>query len=256
MRVAIVNVGGSREEVLRALLTEEPEISFVGEFALSEGLLPRHQDGIDVVFLSLQGSSIDQPFAALCEILPFTLFRIIVAPDDRWALRAIQLHVLDYLVAPVGRDRIREALQWSEIQMRQQRAAEQVPVARGPDGGNKQAERRRDRLMVKSHGRIVLLKVCDINWIEAEGGYVRLYCTEKKYMLRGKIGDIEHSLPTETFVRIHRSAMVNMERIKEIEQLPHGEYAVVLQDGTRHPLSRSFRERVFCQFVDISKVAV
>jgi len=125
-----------------------------------------------------------------------------------------------------------------------------------PAGAPLKGNGQKDRLMVKWRGRIFLLRISDIRWIEAEGGYVRLYCSEKKYMLRGRIGDFEQSLPPETFIRIHRSALVNIDRIVEILQLPHGDYAVLLEDGTRLSLSRSFREKVFHQFVDVSRAAV
>ncbi len=102
-----------------------------------------------------------------------------------------------------------------------------------------------NRLMVKSGGRIVFLRAEEIDWIEAQGDYVCLHVGEKKYLLRGKIGGIEMSFAPERFVRIHRSTLVAIDRIREFQPLLYGEYAVTLVEGTRLTMSRSHRESVF-----------
>ncbi|MGB2959754.1 MAG: LytTR family DNA-binding domain-containing protein [Bacteroidota bacterium] len=101
------------------------------------------------------------------------------------------------------------------------------------------------RLLVKSGGRISFLRSEDIDWIEAQGDYVRLHTTGKKHMMREKISRLESQLPDQRFVRIHRSTIVNIDRIKEMQPLSYGDYAVILLDGTRLTLSRSFRQQVF-----------
>jgi len=99
--------------------------------------------------------------------------------------------------------------------------------------------------MVKTAGRISFLKTDEIDWIEAQGDYVRLYAQGRKFLIREKIGEMEQQFSGDRFVRIHRSTIVNVERIKEMQPLFYGEYAVILNDGTRLTLSRSFREKVF-----------
>jgi len=101
------------------------------------------------------------------------------------------------------------------------------------------------RIMVRSGGRITFVRVDDVDWIEAQGDYICLHTQGKKHLIREKISDMETQLSSDNFLRIHRSTMVNVTRIREMQPLFHGEYAVVLQDGTRLTMSRSFRDRVF-----------
>ena len=102
-----------------------------------------------------------------------------------------------------------------------------------------------DLIMVRSGGRITFVRVDDVDWIEAQGDYICLHTQGKKHLIREKISDMETQLSPENFLRIHRSTMVNVTRIREMQPMFHGEYAVVLQDGTRLTMSRSFRDRVF-----------
>jgi two-component system LytT family response regulator len=255
IRIAIAGEHDPDETGLRVLLEQESGVTLQGGFTLSCSGDPCMPDGLDLVFLRVRGGALDVPVNCIRNSPQGAPLCIVVADDDRLALRAIELHVQDYLVMPVERERLREALRWARVRLEHEpdRNADRTIGTPGlPLHGGGQ----RDRLMVKWRGRIFLLKIADIHWVGAEGGYVRLYCSEKKYMLRGRIGDFEQSLPHETFIRIHRSALVNIDRIAEILQLPRGEYAVLLEDGTRLSLSRSFREKVFHHFVDISKAAV
>ncbi len=102
-----------------------------------------------------------------------------------------------------------------------------------------------NRLMVKSGGRIMFLRPEEIDWIAAQGDYVCLHVQEKKYLVRTKIGELELTFAPERFVRIHRSTLVAIDRIKEFQPLLYGEYAVTLLDGTKLMMSRSHRESVF-----------
>jgi two-component system LytT family response regulator len=103
--------------------------------------------------------------------------------------------------------------------------------------------------MVKSAGKICFLKAEEIDWVEAERDYVRIHNGARKHLLRSTISGMEQQLPAERFLRIHRSTIVNVDRIREMQPLSYGEYAVILHDGTRLTLSRSFRERVFDRLV-------
>ncbi len=106
------------------------------------------------------------------------------------------------------------------------------------------------RLMVKSGGRIVFLRPEEIDWIEAQGDYVCLHVRDRKYLLRSKIGVLEESFAPERFVRIHRSTLVAIDRIREFQPLLYGEYTVTLVDGTSLTMSRSHRESVFHRLKD------
>jgi two-component system LytT family response regulator len=101
------------------------------------------------------------------------------------------------------------------------------------------------RIMVKAGGRIVFVPQEEIDWIDAERDYICLHNGPKKYLIRERISEMEKQLPPERFLRIHRSTIVNVERIRELHPLSYGEYAVVLNDGTRLTLSRSYRGKVF-----------
>ena len=105
-----------------------------------------------------------------------------------------------------------------------------------------------DRLMVKAGNRITFLNASEIDWIEAQGDYVSVHTAGKKHLLREKIGDLELQLPPGFFMRIHRSVIVNIDRIKEMQPLLYGECTVILDDGTRLTLSRSYRDKVFTRF--------
>ena len=102
-----------------------------------------------------------------------------------------------------------------------------------------------ERLMIRSQGRVSFIRVAEIDWIEAQGDYAALHYQGKKSLLRMPLNDLENRLAPYGFVRIHRSTIVHAGRIKEMQPLFHGDYAVVLHDGTRLTMSRSYREKVF-----------
>jgi two-component system, LytTR family, response regulator len=162
------------------------------------------------------------------------------------AVAAFQFHPVDFLMHPVDGERLASAVSRVREQVgsrhEQPVAPARVPVVPG-------SESRTRRVMVKSGGRISFVKADEIDWIEADRDYVRLYNGPKKHLLRGTISGMERQLQGERFIRIHRSTIVNVDRIREMQPLSYGEYAVILHDGTRLTLSRSFRERVFEQMM-------
>jgi DNA-binding LytR/AlgR family response regulator len=113
------------------------------------------------------------------------------------------------------------------------------------------ANAQRDRLLVKSSGRILLIRADEVDWVEAQGDYVCLHVQGKKHLARQKISRLDRELPPHLFLRIHRSTIVNLDRVKELQPLFYGEYAVILQDGTRLTMSRSFRERAFQRLIPV-----
>ena len=101
-----------------------------------------------------------------------------------------------------------------------------------------------ERLAVKAAGRVLLLPTAELDWVAAEGNYVRLHAGKRSHLVRETIGSLEARLDPRAFVRIHRSALVRLERIRELQPWPHGEYRVILHDGTQLTLSRSYRDRL------------
>jgi two-component system, LytTR family, response regulator len=104
------------------------------------------------------------------------------------------------------------------------------------------------KMLVKSNGRLIIVNTDDIDWIEAWGDYIRLHCKGKTHILRQKVGDVETKLDPKQFLRIGRSAIVNVDRIKELESLNHGDYIITLSDATQLNLSRYYRDRVIALF--------
>jgi two-component system, LytTR family, response regulator len=169
---------------------------------------------------------------------------VFVSANRAHAVRAFGYHPLDFLSSPVDEARLRDSLDCAKLLFRQEADAStldhledlpEAPIA------NQSAMR---RLMVKSSGRILFIRPEEIDWVAAERDYVCIYNAGKKHLIREKISEMERNLPNNRFLRIHRSTIVNIERIRELHPMCYGEYAVVLNDGTRLVMSRSYRGRV------------
>lgn len=232
-------------ERLASLLAAEPDIEVVGQCRDGEEAVAAiHSHAPDLVFLDVQMphmTGFDVIEAVGSEKMPLVIF---VTAYDQHALRAFQVRALDYLLKPFDRERFAEALQ---------RARTQVERAESGDVGKRllalmkdlrRDQPRSDRLVVKSGGRLFFLRVDEIDWIEAAGNYVRLHVGNTAHLLRETMTAIEGRLDPERFFRIHRCRIVNMERIQEMQPWLNGEYAVVLQNGTRLTLSRGYREKL------------
>lgn len=193
---------------------------------------------------------------------------VFLAQTDEYAITAFQFHPLDFLLMPVDLDRVGDAVTrvaegvrtkmnetaGSEVLdwLMNRTAAAEPAIPSGMDTMTGIVARSAMpvlRLMVKTAGRINFLRTEDIDYVEADRDYVRIHNGAKKHLLREKISRLEQTLPGDRFLRIHRSTIVNIDRIKEMQPLCYGEYTVILFDGTRLTLSRSFRERVFSRLV-------
>ncbi len=165
------------------------------------------------------------------------------SPSD--ALQAYRLHALDCLVAPVERDSVIRTIGHILEHVRLRRAGvlgeKLVELFRSAPGFAHGA----GRIPIRSNGRISFLRTEEIDWLEAQGDYVCLHSGTKKHLVRNKISAMVQQLGSSAFVRIHRSIIVNIDRIRELQPLMYGEYAVVLTDGTRLTLSRSYRNKAF-----------
>ena len=201
----------------------------------------------DLLLLDIQMPELDG-FGVVREIgvedLPVTVF---ITAYDRYAIRAFEASALDYLLKPFSDERFEAALRRARTQIRMRQASElagriSVLLARGVDAGAAAAgPEPLERLVIKSAGRVTLLNVDEIDWIEAAGVYVQLHVGAKPVLYRATIGQLCARLDPRRFVRVHRSAAVNTERIRELQPRSHGEYRIVLRNGTELPLSRSYR---------------
>ena len=233
-------------ERLRQLLQNEPEIELVAECADGQeavAAIAKHSP--DLVFLDIQMPELDG-FGVL-ESMPAELAPVIVfvTAHDKFALRAFEVHAVDYLLKPFDRERFQKALS---------RAMERVKQRGKTEAGAGQASallaelrpppKPLERLAVKTSGRVVFVKVADIDYIEAAHNYVELHVDKQSHLLRETLNSIEARLPEDKFVRISRSVIVNIERIKELQPLFYGEYTVTLHNGARLTLSRRYRDKL------------
>jgi two-component system LytT family response regulator len=180
--------------------------------------------------------------------LPVVVF---VTAFDQYALRAFEYHALDYLLKPFDDARFEKTLRRAKEQVEQREIKELsqrlIALLEGREGQMVNASAQPQylsRLLIKSAGRVSFLKTEEIDWIGAEDYYVKLHVGRKNHLLRETMNDMETKLDSARFVRIHRSAIVNVERIRELHQHFNGEYVVILHDGTELKLSRSRREQL------------
>jgi two-component system LytT family response regulator len=160
---------------------------------------------------------------------------IFVTAHPDYAVPAFEAHAVDYLLKPFERARFDKALA---------RARERLRGAAPPQPP-------RERLLIKAPGRLYFLTTAEIDWIEAAGNYLRLHAGGKDHLLRETMSNLERDLDPKRFVRIHRSTIVNLERVAELQPLFHGDYAVLLLDGTQLTLSRGYRHNLSERFGDV-----
>jgi two-component system, LytTR family, response regulator len=242
LRTLIVDDEPLARERVRMMLGMHDDVAVIGEVGDGQQAIDAiRQERPDLVFLDVQMPSVDG-FGVLRalegEIMPYVVF---VTAYDQYALRAFEVHALDYVLKPFNAERFSQALQ---------RARNAIARRDDLDGSVDKdrlrslvasltaEQREKQRIVVKSSGRVFFVKVDDIDWIEAEGNYVRLHMGPQSHLLRETMKGMESVLDTSQFIRIHRSTIVNADRIRELQPLFHGEYAVILRDGTRLVASR------------------
>lgn len=245
IRALIVDDEPLARERLRTLLKPEADVEIVGECGDGEkavSAIRRHKP--DLLFLDVQmpeRDGFDVLEALGAEEMPVVVF---VTAYDKYALRAFEVHALDYLLKPFDRERFQRALE---------RAREQVAGRHSSTLGERllalladraTEQKRLQRVVIKSGGRIFFLRVEEIDWIEAAGNYLRLHVGREEHLLRETMNRLEARLDPAKFLRIHRSTIVNLERIREMQPSFHGDYVVLLRDGTRLALSRSHRDKL------------
>ena len=169
---------------------------------------------------------------------------IFVTAYDQYAVRAFEYHALDYLLKPFDRERFDLAVARAKAQIRGERNGELDKRILALLEALKAETRYVDRLVIKNGGRVCLLETDEIHWIEAEGNYVRLHTSNKSHLLREAIGSLEEHLDPKKFMRVHRSTIVRIDSIRELQAWFHGEYHIILHNGTKLTLSRNYREQL------------
>ena len=245
IRAAIVDDEPLARRRIRNLLAEATDVEIVAECANGKDAIESLEESPpDLLFLDIQMPEIDG-FDVLQAIgvdrVPAVIF---VTAYDQFALRAFEAHALDYLLKPFDDERFLAALQ---------RARDRIHQHQGGDLDrrlmalleNVRSDRGYlRRLVVPSGHRNIFVRTEHIDWIEAERNYVRLHVAGKTHLLRENLTHIASSLDPAMFCRIHRSTIVNIDRIQTVESLFHGEYQVVLHDGTKLTSGRSYRSNL------------
>ena len=242
IRVIVADDQPMARERLVSLLAAEPGVQLAGVATSGpEAVDCIINDSPDLVFLDLQMPGMDG-FKVIEAVgvdrMPATVF---VTAYDEYAVRAFEVQALDYLLKPFGRQRFQSALE---------RARRHLAFERQGDMAGRLAELLRngrheptgERLLIKSGGRVSFVEVESIDWVEAEGNYVRIHAGEQAHMMRETMNGLIEKLGSHRFFRIHRSRIVNIKRVKELLIAGGGDYQVVLADGTKLGLSRLYRD--------------
>jgi two-component system LytT family response regulator len=247
LRVVVADDEPIGRQRLVRLLQAEPETDVVAACADgAEAVEAIREHAPDVVLLDIQMPHLDgfEVVAALGSAHhPAVIF---VTAHDQYAVRAFEVHAFDYLLKPVDRDRLRQAVGRAITK------AEPVPAGSASgrvlalleDLSARDRARDRDRLVVRTPERAIFLRTETIDWIEAAGKFVHLHVGRAVHALRESMAELEQELDSARFLRISRSAIVNLDRIQEVQPWFQGDYVLILSDGTRLTSTRGYRENM------------
>jgi two-component system LytT family response regulator len=265
LRTVVVDDEPLARKRLARLLEDESGIEVVAVCATGrDAVRVIREQSPDLVFLDVQMPELDG-FGVLRELgarLPSVVF---VTAYDRYAIQAFEVHALDYLLKPYTPARLSAAVERAARQLHRagpdterltellehldRERRELASRMNGNGGGAAPAPvaatpAHTGRLLVKEGERMFFVPVERVDWLEAEGNYVRLHCGRDAHLVRATLGGMEDQLDARTFTRIHRSTIVNVDRVKEVRPWFAGDYVVKLQDGTELRLSRRYRDRL------------
>ncbi|HKP68952.1 MAG TPA: LytTR family DNA-binding domain-containing protein [Pyrinomonadaceae bacterium] len=229
---------------IKRFLRDEEGIRLIGECKNgSEAIDTINRETPELVFLDIQmpeKNGFDVIKALDAKRMPTIIF---VTAYDQYALQAFDVHALDYLLKPFNRERIKRAVARAREHIDHKRLGNIDERLNALIADIRGERKFLDRLVVKAVGRVFFLKTDEIDWIEAAGNYVKLHVGRDSHMIRETMNGIESKLDPAKFLRIHRSTVVNIDRIKELHPMFSGDYAVILRNGTELALSRNYRER-------------
>jgi two-component system, LytTR family, response regulator len=245
IRTLIVDDEPLAREGIRLHLNEHPDIEVIGECGDGASAVLAIRDlQPELVFLDIQMSGLDG-FGVLRAIatdrMPIIVF---VTAYDQFALQAFDAHAIDYVLKPLDPDRLDTALERVRNQLhgrsRRERDDRVLSLLSQVSGNARYIE----RLVTRTDGKIRIIRVEDIDYIEAAGNYAKIHVGGKMHLVREGMNSLESKLDNARFLRIHRSVIVRIDRIKELESLYQGDYVVVLHDGTRLTTGRKYRDAI------------
>jgi two-component system, LytTR family, response regulator len=239
LRALIIDDEPPARRKLALLMRDEADIEIIGQCSNGlEAITAIEEKHPDVIFLDIQMPGLNgfEMLEALgTDNLPFVVF---VTAYDEFAVKAFEVHALDYLLKPFDRSRLQDCLA-------------RVRKAQRSNSSNlhELLEQFRpkeylSRFVVKARGRVLLLKTDDVDSLEASGNYVELRCGKQTYLVRDTLNDVERRLDPQQFARVHRSTIVNLDRVQELQPWSHGDFVVILKDGTKLRLSRRYRQNL------------
>src|SRR5574338_1116412 len=245
IRIVIADDEPLARERLRTLLAPESWAEIVAECQnAAEAVDAITRLKPDLVFLDVQmpgGTGFDVIDAVGAARMPLVIF---VTAFDRYALRAFDVHALDYLLKPFDRERFQQALLRARQQLERKSTGDLERRLLELVQDLRPAPHKLERFVVKSGGRVFFVRADEIDWIEAAGNYVKLHVGGDAHLFRETMNALEARLDPDFFYRIHRSHIVNIERVRELQPWFNGEYVVFLRNGTRLTLSRGYREKL------------
>ncbi|HVS54342.1 MAG TPA: LytTR family DNA-binding domain-containing protein [Opitutaceae bacterium] len=252
IRAIIVDDEPTARRGVRLLLERDRGVDIVGEASGGiEAVELIRREKPDLAFLDVQMPGGDG-FEVLSRVgaaaLPAVVF---VTAYDEHALRAFEVNAVDYLLKPYDDARFEAALQRAKEQIRRRQAdavnarlAQLLDYLQQNENAPAPADGVADRILIKSSGEIFFLKPEEIDWIEADGDYMKFHVGGRAHLMRETMARLEARLDPKRFVRIHRSTIVNLDRLRKLSPSFAGEYAVVLHDGTKLKLSRGYQDRI------------
>ncbi len=252
MRVVVTDDERLARKRITALLAKIPDVRVIAECSSGfETIDAVREHRPDLLFLDVQMPAMDgfETLKQLGSELPAGI--IFATAYDQHAVRAFEFHALDYLLKPFTGDRFNKAFARARESLRRlgdANAYQEKLLGLVQEISARSA--RSPRLMLKAGGKIQFRDPAELDWVEAEGNYVRLHFGAEKYLQRETLGAWEARLDSRRFARAHRSIIVNIEQVRELRPVFHGDFVVVLKDGTKFSLGRPFRERFLQQLSD------
>jgi len=245
IRALIVDDEPLARRRIKSLLAHDQSVDVIGE--CSDGykaVTSISELSPDLVFLDVQMPAMDG-FEVIktigAEQMPTVIF---VTAYDQYALKAFEVNALDYLLKPFDRKRFQKTLEKAKIMIKGLRNGNVNNQLLSLLGDLRREQKIPERFIIKSGGRVVFLRAEEIDWMCAVGNYVRLQVGRDSHLMRETMTGMESKLDPVSFMRIHRSTIVNLDRVKEVQPWAKGEYVVIMRDGTRLIMSRRYRERL------------
>lgn len=255
IRTLIVEDESVARQTIRLLLENDPEILVVGECATGGAAVQCiRRESPDLLFLDVQMPGLNG-FDVLKSIDQHSLPAVIFTTAfDQYAVKAFEVHALDYLLKPFDDERFHSALAHAKRTILEEKVGEVSQqlldlLERFSPGGrpavqSADSHRYLSRFMIRSGGRVTIVDVGDVEWIQAEGNYISVHAGSKSHLLRKKISSLEEQLDPSRFARIHRSTIIRTDLIKSMKPLFNGDHSITMVDGREFTMSRTYRDSV------------